>query len=275
MPILSKCVISATTVPIPRELLRQAENHACFSGCYSPGNDLLFCRDSMSRLEPALDIGCADCFSFRLGGFASLFGTSMTRDRLAQEVTAHIRALRGFTLSLGGYHTQGGGFWLSAAYWDNIGLFVLRSGHSSTATPVSVVDLLVKAFTTGVALPPHPNMRDPAQYATQKVFLTGGSLPPPTSLQALLGSQNVSPVPRSGFAEVTLAEYLPVARSQQVVTSARTATPVPAVPASPSTRAAAPKVRRSSKLGERCEVCGQIVQERALLSSVYISCGCD
>jgi hypothetical protein len=249
--------VEVSVMPIPNEILRHAEAHACFSGCYALGNDMLCLVDSSLALAPAIDVQCQDCLTFRLGALVSQLGKGTDRYRLARELTAHVAASRGYTLSLAGYHTQGGGFWLSAAYWSRIGVFVLKSDRGQTRS--SDLDLLIKAFATGVAKPLDQAMLDASQYATQRVLLNVTQTAPPTSLSGLLSSPAVgSRAP--GFVEVTLAEYLPVARTAN-------STPVGSVVAGPAAKA-------PPKLGERCSACGEIVSEHALLTSVYVGCGC-
>jgi hypothetical protein len=266
-----------------------AENHACFSGCYAPGHDSLCLVNGGAAPEPALDVQCEDCLSFRLGALVSQLALGMNRYRLAKELSAHLCAHRGYAFAFGGYHTQGGGFWLSAAYLASIGVFILKSDRGITNTNSSDSDLLVKAFTTGVAKPPHIGMLDPGKYTCHRVFLDVVGLSPPVSAQALLGSRHVSSNPSPGFVEVTLAEYLPVScpgytpsaplRASAVALApalARASGPIGPSPSAPLP-APAPRasvVRTPPKPGDLCEVCGEVAVERALLTSVYVACGC-
>lgn len=249
------------------ELYRLAEAHSCFSGCYAPGNRLHCLIDAGAPPEPAVDALCEDCLSFRVGGLISQLGSGMTQYQLARDLTDHVRQQRGYTLSFGGYHTQGGGFWLSAAYWHPSGLFLLKSDRGTSPTS-SDVDLLIRAFQNGVAHPLEPSMLDAAQYRSQRVFLDVVGLRGPMSAAALLGSSHVSQTRKRGYVEVTLAEYLPIAGR-------------PMLPAAPPPSGVAPRPtpvakqqRRRAALGERCEVCGEIVSERPLLTSVYVGCAC-
>jgi hypothetical protein len=239
--------------------------------------------------EPALDVQCEDCLSFRLGALVSQLALGMNRYRLAKELSAHLCAYRGYAFAFGGYHTQGGGFWLSAAYLASIGVFIMKSDRGITNSNSSDSDLLVKAFTTGVAKPPHIGMLDPGKYTCHRVFLDVVGLSPPASVQTLLGSRHVSSNPSPGFVEVTLAEYLPVSRpgyTQSAAPRVSAVVPAPALarasgPVRPPTSvpmpAPAPRasvVRTPLKQGDFCDVCGEVAEERALLTSVYVACGC-
>lgn len=261
---------------VPTELLRLAETHACFSGCYAAGNRSFCLFDRTVAPEMAIDIQCEDCLTFRLGGLASAFASGMTPYVLASEVTAHLRLHRGYALSFGGYHTQGGGFWLSAAYWSTIGVFVLKSDRGLRSRQTSDVDLLVQAFSTGVATPTEPGMLHTNQYAAHRVFLNILSLPPLTSAQALLSSPHVSPTPKRGFTEVTLAEYLPVSRRSSTVSKRSTGTITPTFGSSRTAAGIIPRAPiRSPQLGDRCGACGEVMGERWLLTSRYVGCGCE
>ncbi len=249
------------------EVFRLAEAHSCFSGCYAPGNRLHCLVDVAAPPEPAVDALCEDCLSFRVGGLISQLGSGMTQYQLARDITHHMRVQRGYTLSFGGYHTQGGGFWLSAAYWHPSGVFLLKSDRGASQAS-SDIDLLVRAFQNGVAQPLEPNMLDASQYRSQRVFLNMVGLHGPMSAAALLGSSHVSQTRKRGYVEVTVAEYLPVAGRPMLPARAPSPSPAPKALAAP----AAP--RRRLALGERCEVCGEVVAERPLLTSVYVGCAC-
>jgi hypothetical protein len=200
----------------------------------------------------------------------ALLAPGMDRHKLAREVTEHLRTLRGYALSFGGYHVQGGGFWLSAAYYAHLGVFVLRSSGGSPGANQSAVDLLVKAFKTGVATPPLPGMCDPKRYLSQKAFVNITALPQLVTARSLFaagGSQKRS----QGYVEVTLAEYLPVSRAA----AGASVSPGAKAPSAVVRSASAPASAVSRALGSRCDVCGELVTERALLTSVYSGCGCD
>lgn len=246
---------------LPAELLTVVEAHACFSGCYTSG-DVTHCVVPGSAsvvVEDVFSAECTDCLYFRVGTTSALAPGS-DKYSLANDLTAHMQALRGYALSFGGYHTQGGGFWLSAAYWATPGIFVLDAGSrgSSTAPPL---DRLVRAFTSGVAKPPHPAMMDPKSYVTHDAYLNMSAVGTgPSSVAALLASPAASTTRKKGFVHVTLAEFLPVA-------SAPKATSI-AAPSEPQAPSAPPAI------GERCDRCGAVVEERELFSSTYIGCLC-
>jgi hypothetical protein len=259
-------------MPVPAPILQLVEAHSCFSGCYSPDNDLMCLIDPASSPELATYIQCQDCLTFRVGSIKALLAPGMDRYKLAREVTEHLRSVRNYALSFAGYHLQGGGFWLSAAYWDS-GVFLLKADRASQSQQQDRVDLLIKAFTTGVSAPPLPGMCDRKNYASRKVFLNGAALPPVASAQALFASSAISHKPAPGYIEVTLAEYLPVSRATGVGVLSGATSPAGAARsrAARSSRGA-PAAQRP--LGSRCPVCGEIVKERALLTSVYIGCRC-
>jgi hypothetical protein len=279
-PSASECCSAAhqtaifSTMPVPAPILQLVEAHSCFSGCYAPDGDLMCLIDPASSPELATYIQCQDCLTFRVGSITTLLAPGMDRHKLAREVTEHLRLVRNYTLSFGGYHLQGGGFWLSAAYWANSGVFLLKADRASQGQQLDRVDLLVKAFTTGVSAPPLPGMCDRKNYASRKVYLNGAALPPVASAQALFASSAISHKPAPGYIEVTLAEYLPVSRTSGA--GVLSGPPSPATGArSRGARSAASRAPATPRpLGSRCPVCGELVTERALLTSVYIGCRC-
>lgn len=252
---------------LPTALLDAAAAHRCFPGVFGRGNAI--------RLYPGLagpseivDFQCDNCLLFRIACAAADLPTGMTHEQAALEITAHVRALRGYRLSVAGYHTSIGG-WLSAAYWNQAGIFVLRAdrGSSASKTPLSV---LIDALTRGPMAPLDPAMLDPAQYAVQDVFLS--VVPPPsvTSLAGLLASAHVSPTKTADHQKVTLAAFLPAAPAPSA----------PSPPVSPAGAAPSPTVSVPAEPalplqpGERCPTCGQTVGERWLFTTHYTGCGC-
>src|SRR5262249_7634604 len=150
------------------------------------------------------------CLTFKVSVLRSLVPPGVSSDWLASQLTQHLRGQRGYTLSLGGYHRRGPGFWLSAVYYANFGLFLLHRLPSRTLG--SHLDLLVLAFQHGVLHPSHPKMLDPRAYTTQVVYVNFAGPPVPiSSRQALLTSPKCQSQPKAGFHRVTLAEFRPIA----------------------------------------------------------------
>jgi hypothetical protein len=260
-------------MPVPARILQLVEAHHCFSGCYAPDGDVMCLIDRARSPELACYIQCQDCLTFRVGSIATLLGPGMDRYKLAREVTNHLRAVRNYALSFSGYHRQGGGVWLSAAYWANLGIFLLKSDRGSQGVNQCPVDLLIKAFINGVSVPPLAGMCDPNNYTSRQVFLNAAVVSAPASARALFASLSQTSAP--GYVAVTLAEYLPVSRGASAGVSSG-ATPAPAASHSRASRSASSRAPAvvPRPLGSRCEVCGELVMERALLTSVYIGCRC-
>ncbi len=251
---------------LPASLLQQVEQHGCFSGCYGQESDVRTCLDAVKTPEPILVVSCQDCLSFKLGVRQSLLPQGSLSHSVADQLTRHVRKLRGYSLSFAGYHAQGPGFWLSAVYYSSCGVFLLDGARSRSLG--SDLDLLMLAFKQGVAQPPDPKMADAQLYTTQVVYLDLTTpLGPVASRQALLGSPLCQAQPKKGFHRVTLADYLPVASQAAKVAPAQAAPAVKAVAAS-----AAPA--RPLKVGDVCPVCNAVVRQRPLLKGTYIGCLC-
>lgn len=199
---------------------------------------------------------CQDCLTFHLGIEASLVPKGLMEHQIAEELTRHVQKVRGYGLSIGGYHTSGSGFWLSAAYWPQAQIFVLRSRG-----PQSALNALQEAFQSGVISPPDPGMLNPSSFLIYDAFLK--STPPvqPTSLSALLGSSSVSRTPKPGYRPVTLAAYQSVSQVS--------------IKPPPPIATPAPEPARAHELGNTCPACGETVREKTLLTSTYLGCGCD
>jgi hypothetical protein len=248
-------------VPLPSALLAAATQHPCFSGVFDAGNRVQVHADPSAGPVDVVDFQCEDCLTFRLGCPASDLPPGVSHRQAATLMTEHVRAWRGYALSVGGYHTGLTG-WLSAAYWDGAGIFVLHADRGSSGGNKPALDVLIQAMQKGLVKPTHPAMLDPKQYVTHDVFLS--VVPPPTvrTMAALLASTHVAPGWKPGYCRVTLAEFLPVSRAQAHPGTG-------SAPSSPTARPPAPKVA-----GERCPVCGETVGERWLLTSRYIGCRC-
>jgi hypothetical protein len=247
---------------LPPSLLQQVEQHGCFSGCFGTDADVRVCLDPNRAPEPMVVVSCQDCLSFKLGVLQTLLppGTNQAY-WVADQLTRHLRKLRGYTISFSGYHARGPGFWLAASYFGPAGLFLLDGARSRSLG--SDLDLLLLAFKHGVAAPPDPRMLDPKQYATQVAYVDFSR--PLGAIQCkaqLLASPLLQAQPQKGFHRVTLAEFLPVASQ---------AGRAPATPATPVVVTLPP---RPLKPGDTCPVCKAEVKARPLLNGTYVGCLC-
>lgn len=241
---------------LPPNLLRMVEEHPCFSGVWSSDCSAQCVTDPQQPARAIEVVHCSDCLSFHVAVDAQHLGPGVRRWDLADHLTAHVRSHRGYAMSVGGYHVAGSGFWLSAAYWAQIGVFVLNARNSKT--PLTA---LLEAMKHGVVLASDPRMTQPTAYSLHEVYLDVVTPVVASSVQGLLQSPNVSPTRRPGFVPVTLAALQPAAGA--VVPGQ--VSPAPA-------RASRPGPRPS--LGDRCVVCGQKVEERPLFQGTFIGCGC-
>jgi hypothetical protein len=268
---------------LPTSLLSLVERHGCFSGCYGSELDARVCLDPMQPPQPALFVSCRDCLTYKVGVLRALLPVGLTADQLAELVTQHMRSVRGFSDSFGGYHMRAGGFWLNAAYYDSCGLFLIDGARSRAAG--SDLDLLLLAFKHGVLAPPDPRMTDPQLFATQVLYVDF-SVPvlPVQNKHDLLCSPQCRPHPASGFHRVTLAEFLPLqpalapppvagaappAPSAQVVSAVLSGAPSSSTPLPPPR-----PPRRPLRPGEICPVCHAEVRARPLLLETFVGCLC-
>jgi hypothetical protein len=247
---------------LPASLLQHVEQHGCFSGCYGSESDVSICLDPNRPLQPEVVVSCKDCLA-RVGVLRSHLPAGTSSYGLADLLTQHLRSQRGFTLAFSGYHVQGPGFWLSAAYYGKCGLFLI-SGERSRSLG-SDLDLLLLAFRHGVVQAPDKRMLDPKQFTTQTVYVNFvAPITPIASRQDLLSSPHCRQQARPGWQKVTLAEFQPLA-----------APPPPlANPAVPVPKAAGALAGRTLKIGDICPVCGAEVRERSLLQGTFIGCLC-
>jgi hypothetical protein len=246
---------------LPASLLHHAEQHPCFTGCYSSEPNVSVCLDPNHPPASVVSVSCQDCFA-RVGAPVALLPSGSNSHTLAAALTQHVRARRGYAVSVGGYNARGPGFWLGVVYYGRGGLFLLDGERSRRLG--TDLDLLQMAFKHGVLTPPDPRMLDPKQFAVQSVFVNfAAPLANVATKQALLASPQCRLQPQPGWQKVTLAEFLPLA-------PAPTASNGPA--ATPT--AARPVPRKTLKVGEVCPVCGAVVRERQLLKSTFVGCLC-
>lgn len=266
---------------LPPSLIQQIEKHSCFSGTYDRETDATIVVDPNAPPEPFLAASCRDCLTFRVGVLRSLLPANMGAAALADELTRYMRSLRGFTLSLGGYHATGSGFWLSMVYYSSCGLFLIDGSRSTRSRPgVDDLDLLVMAFQQGVLRAPHALMTDPQFYGTEVGYVNFSSPVLVNSKQDLLSSPAFRRTPHAGFQRVTLAEFQPVARAPMApptsAASASAALTVNSAPQSPTALAAgvAPAPAAPASVGQRCTVCGAEIRERPLFNGSFVGCLC-
>jgi hypothetical protein len=242
---------------VPASFLQHVEQHGCFSGCFGNESDVSICLDPARPLQPLLVVSCRDCFT-KVGVPRTLLPAGASSSWLADQVTQHLRRLRGFTLAFSGYHARGPGFWLSAAYYGGCGLFLVNGERSRSLG--SDLDLLLLAFKHSVVPPPDPRMLDAKQYSAQVVYVNyAGPATAVACKQDLLSSSHCRLQPAPGFERVTLAEFQPLARAA----------------AAPAAAAAARKpAARPLKVGDVCPVCGHEVRERSLLQGTFVGCMC-
>lgn len=269
---------------LPAPFVTEIETHLCLSGCYESEQPTYVCLDPNKPLEKVICVSCHDCLMHHVGALASTLPAGMDGYALAREASAHVQALRGYKWAVSGYHTSGGGFWLTAMSYGN-GIFLV-DGSRHSKTKQTDLDLLIHAFTHKVCKPEDPRMTDPALYAVETVYLKMDKpILPVTCKKDLLSSPQCSRMNASGYRRATLCEFLPL--QQQAQTPAPQAqahlpqqqtTPLATSTAPVATAISTPaEVKKPSKtlqLGDICPVCHEEVRERLLFTSTYVGCKC-
>ena len=268
---------------LPAPFVNEIETHLCLSGCYESEQPTYVCLDPNKPLEKVICVSCHDCLMHHVGALASTLPSGMDGYALAREASAHVKALRGYTWSVSGYHTAGGGFWLTAMSYGNGILLVDGSRHSKTKQ--TDLDLLIHAFTHKVCVPEDARMTDPALYSVETVYLRMDKpILPVTCKNDILASPQCSRMQASGYRRATLCEFLPLQQHAQIpVIQVPIAPRINAPPLSVNGSAVAaaastpPETKKPSKplqLGDICPVCHDVVRERVLFTSTYIGCKC-
>jgi hypothetical protein len=244
-------------MPLPASFLLHVEQHPCFTGCYGSTSGVRACLDPNAPLTPLVVVSCQDCYA-HLGVPQSLLPAGMDSQRLAEQVTQHLRKHRGLALSVSGYWTKGPGFWFSAVYYS-CGLFLI---HGERSRPVgSDLDQLMLAFHHGVLTPPDPRMIDPKQFAVQTVYGNFANVSVSVrGKQDLLASPQIRAQAQSGWQKLTLAEFLPLSAA--------------AAPKAPAKAAATKPAAKPLAVGDICPVCGSQVRVRPLLNGSFVGCMC-
>jgi hypothetical protein len=263
-------------VALPASLLAAVESHPCFTGCYSHEIPVALCVDPARAPVTSFHAACQDCLMFHVGALASVLPAGTTQYTLAQELAAHMRAVRGYRWAFSGYHATGPGFWLSAAYYGD-GLFLVDGSRNHGGS--KDIDLLVQAFRARLAQPDDPGMLDPALYAVDVVHLScAPPLGPVRTKQDILRLSQCSLAPRQGFRRVSIVEFLPLTTALTAA-PAKTGTPAaapppPAPPTLVNRQAPAQPAARALRTGEVCPRCGAEVKERPLFSGTFVGCLC-
>ena len=264
---------------LPATLLTTVEAHTCFTGCYRYESPVALCTDPAQPLVPAVQVSCADCFSFYVASLASLLPAGMTGHTLANDLSTHMRALRGYRWSISGYHLSsgGGGFWLSAASLTE-SLFLADGSRNHPRTRTEA-DLLAEAFKQKIAPHQDARMLDPAQYSIDFVHIDLTTpLPPVKSKQDILSAAQCSPSPTPRSRRVAVLELLPLASTALAPTAlAPTAPTAAAASIVASTTTAAPPPRAPAKKlqpGDICPVCHAECKERPLFTGSFVGCLC-
>jgi hypothetical protein len=233
-------------------LLQFVEDHGCFSGCYGSVSDVQAFITPHQPPVPMVSVTCQDCLN-NIGTVASLLAAGTRSWQLADQLTRHVRAHRGYSLSVSGYHTNGPGFWFSAVYWASCNVFLIDGQRSRQHG--ADLDLLIMAFKHGVLKAPVPSMLNPMAFKVQPVYLDlRQPMPAVTAKADLLNAPSVRLQPMAGWKKLTMVEYV-------------------AAPPAPAPAAAAPKPRGQS-IVQRCPKCGAEIRQRSLLHQTYVGCLC-
>jgi len=277
---------------LPAGIVSEIERHGCFSGSFGNDSTVLASLNTTDPLEPMFVAACEDCLSWRIGALKRDLPAGTSAPGFAAMITRHLQKLRGFAFSVGGYHAAGPGFWLSAAYYDTCGVFLVDGSRSRSLG--SDLEILIQGFRSGVLNPPDSRMLDPRFYSTRTVYVDFSTVVSPVlSVNDLLSSPQCRLKPTRSYHRVTLAEFLPISSTAGAQTSSSTSrTPAAragmranlapsgaraASGAAPRASAAASspaKPKPSLVPGSICPVCHAEVKERPLFNSTYIGCLC-
>jgi hypothetical protein len=255
---------------LPASLLAAVEAHPCFTGCYSHEIPVALVTDPARAPVTSFHAACQDCLMFHVGALASLLPPGTTQLTLAQELAAHMRAVRGYRWAFSGYHATGPGFWLSTAYYGD-GLFLVDGSRNHAGA--KDVDLLVQGFRACLAQPDDPGMLDPALYAADVVHL---SCAPPLGAvrtkQDILRLSQCSLAPRQGYRRVCIVEFLPL--------TTRVGGVSPVATTKTATQVSTPVVSKTSvrwgaeDIGKTCQACHRQVNKNDFCGKTTYDCMC-
>jgi hypothetical protein len=281
---------------LPSSLLSAVAAHRCFTGCYRSDPTARICIDPALPLAPALQAVCSDCMSFRVGALSSALPVGLSSHSLADELSAHVRGVRGYVWTTSGYCNGGGGFWISAAYYGS-GLFLVdasRNGGQCTD-----LDVLISAFRSGVVTPEDPRMLSQGLYTSEIVYIDMSQpIAGVSSKLDLLASPQCRSTRTQGYQRCAILEFVPLAHSQRLRQnpylgaapvnvaspttrpSVRATAPAIPLPASaPNLAASAPNLATSATTAfahgaNVCPKCLAEVKERPLFVGTYVGCLC-
>ncbi len=287
---------------LPPALVQAAETHGCFSGCYSGDSDVYVVVDPNQPPEYAVQIHCGDCLSFHLVALVRDLPKGVRARRLADEISEHMRTLRGYEWAVGGFHNSPASMWLSAAYYA-AGIFLIGGERNKQFN--DDVECLIAGFNAGLIKPADPGMLQTSNYRAMTIYVDmSAPILPVGELDDILNSPRCRTSYGPGFRAVTVAEYLPFTQATQprfstpvspanpspqvaggtppaaippisLAPTAPTSAPTPpAAKLKPTTPATPPPRPRPLSLGERCTVCGHLVKERPSFVGTFIGCMC-
>src|SRR5262245_59127749 len=78
------------SMTLPVSLLHHAEQHPCFTGCYSSEPNVSVCLDPNHPPAAVVSVSCQDCFA-RLGAPVALLPPGSNSHTLAAALTQHVR----------------------------------------------------------------------------------------------------------------------------------------------------------------------------------------
>lgn len=229
---------------LPSSLLSAVAGHRCFTGCYRSDPTARICTDPALPLAAALQAVCSDCMSFRVGALSSALPQGLSSHALADELSAHVRGVRGFVWTTSGYCNGGGGFWISAAYYGS-GLFLVdasRNGGQCTD-----LDVLISAFRSGVVSPEDPRMLSQGLYTSEIVYIDMSQ--PITGVSSkldLLASPQCRSTRTQGYQRCAILEFVPLAHNQRVRQNPYLG-PAPVNVSGPTGSVASPSTRPSGR----------------------------
>jgi hypothetical protein len=256
---------------LPASLLTAVEAHGCFSGCYDYHTDVMVALDPQKPPERALQVQCEDCLSFHVGVLVKLLPAGMSSAQVARDLSEHMRVLRGYEWSVGGYHGGPGSLWLSAAYYD-CGVFLINGERDSRRA--TDLDCLIDGFKQHVIRPSDPRMLQPQSYQAHKMYIDMRTpITPVRSIQDILSSPQCSPMYKPGYDSVTVAEFLPLTRAAQQTAQPAAPQAKPTATITSASPVTAP-IKRALHPGERCPICGEVVKQRPSLTNTFIGCMC-
>jgi hypothetical protein len=215
---------------------------------------------------------------FRVGALASTLGGA-TSQQLADELSAHVAATRGYVWSASEYSPTGG-FWLSAAYYGN-GLFLVDGSRNNNQS--SDVDVLIRAFRHGMVSPEHPRMLMPSLYTAEVVYLDMSQpIAPVRSKRDLLNSPRCRTQRTPGFHRASILEFVPLTRTAALRNAGGGKSPAVrrAAHASAALHSNATAAHANSACApsaaetEACLFCGAEFKERPLFTGSFFGCLC-